>query len=377
MKIALKERLAWLPAPGTMIVVAGLMAGLYAVDRWLAALETREVNAEARGLYASGEQMLRAGDAEDAVNNFRRARYLDRGNRAYELALADAQLGNHRADEAKTTLENVLDRDSNDARANLLMARALVSTHELEDADSYYHRAIYGEWRGNAEAEKSKARVELAEMLAKEGKKQELLSEVLLLANDSQSMASQSTAGLRKKVAEFYLQAGSPGRAGEAYRAMISEDSRNGEAYLGLGQAELQLGVFRAAETAFRSAVRLLPGNQRATEQVQVAEKLVDLDPTSRRLSSVEKFRRSRQILSLTEASVVECLKGKAVPDRLHDLMETADGLQKQKALPAPTNEMAEAQLTAAQDIWKARVDACGAAPVNDVLTIIHRRIDQ
>src|SRR5436305_1503286 len=112
-----------LPAPTLALIVLALVVGLYSVDKFLAAQEQSEVEQEARNHYADGRARLHAGKTQDAVVDFARAHALERSNREYQLALATAQLADHQLPAARDTLTDLLDEDSNDGRANLLMAR--------------------------------------------------------------------------------------------------------------------------------------------------------------------------------------------------------------------------------------------------------------
>jgi tetratricopeptide (TPR) repeat protein len=359
-------------APGTAIAVACSMIALYGIDRSLARLETNEVESEAQGLYAAGQKLLNTGRPGEAVDAFQRAHSLDRTNRDFELSLAAAQLAAGKAGDAERALSDALNRDSNDGRANLLMARVLKAEGRFDDAVSYYHRAIYGAWPSQAGRERTDARLELADQLAKRGRDQELLSEVLLLDNDAQGDPI-----LARKVAELYLQAGSAGRAAAAYHALIRANPRDADAYVGLGEAELERGDYHAAHSAFAAALRDRPEDPKAAARVRLADQLAELDPTSRRLSSREKFRRSQQILSLTEDATVNCLRGQT-SNELHDLLAAAAKLRAERAPATPTNEAAEARLELAGRIWKSRLRSCSAPPAPaDSLTIIHKKIEQ
>ncbi len=359
--------------PAVVIALVALMAGLYGVDKSLASLESREVNAEAARLYSDGQLQLASGKAAAAVDDFRRAHALDRGNRLFELALAGAQLTDGRTGDAEQLLQELLELNSNDGRANFLMARVRLAQNRFDDAVPFYHRAIYGSWPDGSQADKTAARLELAEQLAKRGRNEELLSELLLLDH-----AAQNDPQLAKKVAGLYLEAGSANRAESAYRMMVRADPKDADAYEGLGQAELRLGEYRAAHAAFANALRYRPGDPKAAIRVQLADRLADLDPTSRRLGSAEKFRRSQDILYLTEDATLDCLKGKAPPDPLHDLLAASEKMRSEKVPASPSNEAAEARLELAAQIWKARLQACPAPPPeDDPLPIIVKKIEQ
>jgi tetratricopeptide (TPR) repeat protein len=355
------------------LAVAALMVGLYGVDKSLASLEMREVNAEARGHYQKGQKLLASGKAADAADEFRRAHTLQRTNRDFEIALAGAQLTAGRPEEAEQTLSEVLNRNSNDGRANLLMARVRTAQSRFDDAVPFYHRAIYGGWPDGSAADPVEARLELADQLAQRNRSQELLSELLLLDDES-----SGDPRLARKVAGLYLEAGSAARAEAAYRAILREDPNDADAEEGLGQAELRRGDYYAAHAAFSAAVRLRPDDAKAPARLQLVLRLMQLDPTSRRLGSVEKFRRSQQILDLAEKAALDCVNGQPPPEPLPELLATSAKLRSEKAGPMPSNEAAETRLELAVQLWKARPRACQTKPADeDPLAIIIAKMEQ
>jgi tetratricopeptide (TPR) repeat protein len=363
-----------LTAPGgTVFVVAALMTGLYIVDKALASLETREVTAEARRHYAEGQSLLAAGKAAAAVDEFRHAHTLMRTNRDFDLALASAELTAGRPEDAEQMLSEILSRNSNDGRANFLMARVRVAQNRFNEAVPFYHRAIYGSWADGSNADKTDARLELADELAKRGRSEELLSELLLL--DAPSARDPK---LARKVAALYLEAGSASRAEAEYRAMLKLNPKDPDAFLGLGETELRRGEYRLAHAAFGGALRYRPDDPKIAARMQLADQLAQLDPTSRRLGSEEKFRRSEEILYRVEDATLDCLKGQAVPPQLHDLIDQSTKLRAQKLTAMPSNEAAEMRLEMAEQIWKARLQACPSQPAaDDPLKILIAKMEQ
>jgi Tfp pilus assembly protein PilF len=326
------SRNAAIPAPTLAVIVLAVMVGLYGVDKFLAAQEQSELRQEAHNHYSAGQQSLHAGKPHQAVVDFARAHTLERSNREYQLALATAQLADHQPPAARDTLTELLDDDSNDGRANLLMARVLAVEGRFHDADSYYHRAIYGEWPASSPAEPRNVRLELANLLAQHGDSRELLSELLLL----QSAPAQNPA-TEKQLAILFLQAGSAQRAADAYRQLIRENPGDVDAWLGLGRAEILADNYHAAENAIMSALHRQPYDARIQSQLQLVAKLASLDPTARRLSTAEKYRRSVAILDLVRAA---CGTPPVNPE----------------SKPHPiTNETAEALLDEAEALWKHR----------------------
>ncbi|MGH9557621.1 MAG: tetratricopeptide repeat protein, partial [Bryobacteraceae bacterium] len=132
--------------------VAGLIAGLWAADVFLARVQDRELSGQARSDYAGGVRLLAENRPAEAADALRKAYDLDRTNSSYELRLAEALLADGKLDEAAGSLADVLERSPNNGEANLLEARLIASEGKFDEAVSYYHRAIYGIWREDPQA---------------------------------------------------------------------------------------------------------------------------------------------------------------------------------------------------------------------------------
>jgi tetratricopeptide (TPR) repeat protein len=341
------SRKSTLPAPTLALIVAAVMVVLYGIDKFLADQEQSELMAEAHNHYTRGGKLLNAGKAHEAVAEFARARSLERSNREYPLALATALLADHQPTAAGEILTDALDEDSNDGRANLLMARVLVAEGKFKDADSYYHRAIYGEWPPSS-SESGKVRLELASLLAEHGNHQELLSEVLLL-----QINSATDPAAQKQIAALFLQAGSAQRAAETYRQMIRDHPDDIDAHLGLARSEEMADDYRAAENAVMAAIHLRPYDRAIQLQLRQVVRLASLDPTSRRLSTAEKYRRSMEILRLVREELAAC-------------GQTSPPARPQATAGPVTNEIAEACLDQAANLWEQRVQVCKQPPAPD-----------
>jgi tetratricopeptide (TPR) repeat protein len=349
-----------LPAPTLAFIVLAVMVALYGIDKFLAAQETSEMDQEASGHFAAGKKLLSEGKPRKAVPEFARAHAIDRNNREYLLSLATAELAALQLTEAGTGLEDVLEEDSNDGRANLLMARLMAKENHFKSADSYYHRAIYGEWPAGSTTQPAKVRLELAELLAKHGSSQELLSELLLLQNEpAQDLAT------RKRLAGLFLRAGSGERAADAYRSLTHDDGNDVDVFVGLGQAEIMAGNYRAAENAFLGALRRRMDDRQVQSDLATVAKLAALDPTVRRLSSAEKYRRSTTILALVQKELNACMPG-------------GSDASANKIQGPINNEMAEARLDQAEKLWRKREEVCKQSPpADDPLVLLMKKLSQ
>lgn len=324
---------------------------LFAFDLTLAKIDRSESASHAADLYAEGRGLLAGGDARGAVDRFASAFAIERENRDYALALGEALLADGRVREAETTLDALLSRAETDGAANLAMARVLVRANRVEEAKSYYHRAIYGRWRGDAPHQRLRARLELIDLLARRHENRELLAELLPL----QDIAADSLA-LRRRLGHLFIAAGSPARGASIFRDLLRRDRSDADAYAGLGEAALAAGNFRTARADLHQAHRLDPGNPHVAALLAVADTIVTLDPEQRGLGAAERLARARAVLARTIAVLQRCLPaGPAESGRLLD----AQRLLARVTPAAEQDRATDAILTSASELWTARPERC------------------
>lgn len=333
---------------GLALVLAGVIVGLWTFNHFLAAVERSEMEREAEQRFRQGNALLAAGRAPAALDEFQRANSIVRGEDRYMLGVAEALLALGRTGEAEVRLEEVLKRSPNDGHANLLLARLRAAGEQPQLADAYYHRAIYGSWRSEADRKRLQARLELAEFLAARGAREALLSEVLLLQNQA-----RNDPALLHTVARLFLAAGSPERSAQVYRQILAQDQLDLEAYRGLGEARLRAGDYRGAQDAFLSALRRDPGNAAVSARLRFAATLAQLDPTVRRMSTAEKYRRSAKLLEVVRSSLAACGAAPLQPPLPREPRRI-------------TNEMAEDLLAQAERLWAERMKVCTQPPAPD-----------
>ena len=345
------------PTVGLLALIGLALAVLWSLDVFLARTEQDAVQAEAARMYDQGKAALQSGNAAEAVDDLRRASSLVRDNRAYQLDYAQALISAGKLDEADTNLKTLLQADPNNGQANLLAARLMVKQGKAADAESHYHRAIYGSWPENAPKHRLQVRMELANFLVSRGEQQELLAELLALDNES-----QASVPMRKQIAHLYLVAGSPGRAAGVYRDLVRRDPDDAASYVGLGEVEMAQGDYHSALSAFLDASRRNSDDPTVQNAIERCNAVIALDPTPRRLSSAEKFARSTQILKLARDALDRCLGNHAAGnvDDMRKMVDASDKMLAEKTPAHVTNELSEARLTFAEQLWQARVKACG-----------------
>lgn len=361
---------------GTLLLVCAAIGGLFALDTFLAGLERADAAAEARRLFAAGRRLAAEGRNRDAAERFRAALGLARGERTYQLALARALLAAGRPAAADTVLAELLAKDATDGPANLMMARVLRAEGQIPRAVSYYHRAIYGRWSGDAAPERVRARFELIELLAQREAPKELLAE--LLAAEIDAPADLRT---RKWLGRLFIQAGSPARAADLFRAILRKHPGDADAYAGIGEAQFAMGNYRAARANLQQAARLDPGNSEIRARLAACEEVLALDPLQRGLGLDQQYRRSLRLVELALDTLENCV-GPTPPASVQALADSARRRLRHPARAAIARREPdgfESNLDLAERLWELRTIACGrpAGASRDPLGLVLAKIAQ
>jgi tetratricopeptide (TPR) repeat protein len=338
---------------GTFVVILVAIAALFAADTFLVRIERSEDQAEATRLVAEGHELMQRDRSTEAAERFKDALSIERDNRDYRLALADALLAAKNYAEAENALGELLQKDSTDGNANLAMARVLVGEMRIPEGISFYHRAIYGRWRADAAQNRLKARFELVDLLARQNAKEELLAELLPLQDEASADVQT-----RSRIGELFLSAGSPARAAEVFQDVLRRDSQNADAYNGLGQAEFARGNYQVARTDFLNASRLKPDDAGIRMRLDLCEQILSLDPTRRGLTSNERYQRSLKLVALALDEINRCPATSAP----QELVDSANKALKGRVPELRQNAAAEANVDLTEQLWQARGRDCGAS---------------
>ena len=343
------------------------IAALFAIDTFLAKTERTESQVEAGRLYQNGRRLLQSGQSAQSVEQFRSAVAVDRDNQAYQLALAQALLAADNPSEAETVLTALVQENPFSGPANLALAQVMVHENKIADAISYYHRAIYGQWKENASANQLQVRFELADLLSHQDSKEALLAELLPLQDEApDDVATQERIGL------WFLAAGSPARAANVFREILRADPQRPEALAGLGKAEFASGDYRGARDEFEAALRIGPEDPTIRARLDLCTRILDLDPTLRGLGPEERLRRSRKLLESALDDVKQCL-GEPASDPAQGVMKSAEGLLRRKTITYDDN------LDLTDQLWQLRQRNCKQTilPGEEPLEIVLSKLSQ
>jgi tetratricopeptide (TPR) repeat protein len=345
------------------------IAGLFALDTFLADRERAANRSEARRLLKEGLQLMDRGAMPDAVDRLRSAVSAERENPVYQRALAAALVTAGEWDDAEAVLTERLQHDPLDAEASLLMARALAGEGDTRQAIAFYHRAIYGQWGAGAGGGRIRARFELVDLLASTHDPPELLAELLPLQTEA-----PTDVRTRKRIARLFIAAGAPTRAIEIFGDVVRRDRHDADGYAGLGEAELQLGNYRSACRHFATAVKLGGDDRPAEARLELCTRVLALDPTQRGLGPVEQHRRSRDLLAATLEAFENCT-GPGPHPAQPPLADSARAALARPAPPSPTAGAVEENLDLAERLWRLRTPPCPMSPSGLAADLLLQRL--
>ncbi len=354
---------------GTFALTVLAIVGLFMVDTLLARLDRAENGAQARRLFAQGQQLLERGDDVQAIERIGDAIATDRTNRGYLYALAQAQIEAKRNSDAETTLKNLLDSDSADGEACLLMGRVLSQEKRFAEAATFYHRAIYGGWQEDQSGNRIRAHNELIEMLERSGSKPELLAELLTV----QDQVPKQSISDRLRMGELFLQAAAPVRAEDVFRSLVHDAPTTAAAYKGMGEAEFAMGNYRSAEHQFQIALRYAPDEPTAKERLATTDEVIALEPMARGLSLDERYARCQRILKLVVDTYNQCVPSDSTRSLLDKANEVLKGPVRRKA----EADSLETNLNLAEQLWLAHKKECGSMNPNSPLALVLAKLTQ
>jgi len=201
------------------------------------------------------------------------------------------------------------------------------------------------------------ARFDLIHTLSGFGRTQQAQAELLTLM---QQMPPDPA--IRKRVGSLLLQFGLAKESAEVFRDVLSSQNQDGEAYAGLGEADLALNDLLDARAAFRQAVRLDPGNDVYRQRLQLNEQIIALDPAMRGLAASERYRRSRKLMESALGALDQCMAAKpsAPPDAVRGIADQARKELLNHRAPRSYAEASDANIALADQLLAERQKLCG-----------------
>jgi Flp pilus assembly protein TadD len=289
----------------------GLMIVLLTLTAFISRMYHKEVHVLADQWFAQGETHFQAGDAADAVKDYRNALVYSPGNPVFQLHLAQALFAAGKDAEARSYLLNLLTESPGSGEINLELAR--IAAREkgwMQEALRYYYAAMYGVWDSNPIQMRWNVHRELCEYLLALGNANRAEPEIIALAQDVPpgDVARQKEAGALLQRAKLW------NRAFEEYRAILISRKHDADALAGAGTAAFQMGQYARAIQYFNELPREQRANPGISSMLETAREVQAANPFLPELSSQERARRTVKALARAESLARDCSERQGKP---------------------------------------------------------------
>lgn len=266
--------------PVMLALVAGLGVIFFLAVAGLSRAYHTQRNALGGRWFNRAVADLNARNYVSAMNEARSALLYSPDNYGYQLTLAEALIGLKRTDEAYSYLVNLWDRQPEDGVVNLELARIAAQRGRTEQAQRYYHNAIYAVWPGDQVAKRRDTRLELIEYLLRIHSTADAQAELIALQQNLGDDPAQ-----QEHVGDLFVRAQDYEHALATYRMALKSDPHNAAALAGAGLAAFQLGQYPLAERYLQEAVASRAGDTKSEDLLKTAEEVLRMDPFRRQIS--------------------------------------------------------------------------------------------
>jgi chloride channel protein, CIC family len=359
--------------PGGVKFPTGLLAGVLAILAAVVSLGgfvnyfyREKANDRAEQSYQAGNDLLEKDLYPQAVEQYRNALSISH-NIDHRLALGLALIKAGRMSEASIYLNEVLRERPGSGPANFGIATADVAEGRVGDALLHYQRAIAGSWPEDPVKNRFRARIQLIEFLAKQGRQVKARAELLAVAADLPGDPES-----QKDVGRMLIGFGLPREAVELYSNLLKTGPPDAAEYDGLGEAYFAVNDYRRANDAFRRALEIDPADEMASHRAEICDRILAMDPTQRGIGSKERYRRSQEILGDVLKEWTACAgPDDASPAESKDEVSAARALLSRKGSPRSLSDAADDNLSSAEALWKRRLSTCQPPAGDDPLALV------
>jgi tetratricopeptide (TPR) repeat protein len=284
-----------------LVLLIAIAVAAFFVTRAIAA-NNHDMNLrDAAEWYRRGLGQLDAGDADSAIDSFRRATVKDRSEKRYVLALARALASTRQDEAARGALLALRESAPEDPDINLQLARLAVDREDVTEAIRYYHNALYAPWPTEQAEPRRRVRVELIRFLLTHDQVNRALSELVALSTD---LPDDPAAHV--EVGRLFATAGDHRRALDQFQRALRLAPESGAALAGAGQAMFQVGDYLLARTYLRRAPNDIDGVKETRELVDL---VLSSDPLAARIGSYERRRRLIDNFSYANERLSSCIE--------------------------------------------------------------------
>ena len=254
--------------------------------------------------YQQGQEQLRFGHIQEAIDCFRNATTNDHDNAEYTLALANALASADHVEEARQALLRLRTSTPESGEINLNLARLDAKEGRMTEAVLYYHNALYGIWpRDQLAGQRTRVRVELVQYLLAAQDTSQALSELLILSSDiPDNVPSHNNVG------QMFLEAGDSQHAAEQFVQALRINSKDPAALSGAGRATFNLGDYINADRYLQSAETNGSKSKDTLTLLEQTRLILSHDPLAAQLGTEERIRRISENLNFASRELQSCI---------------------------------------------------------------------
>jgi tetratricopeptide (TPR) repeat protein len=311
--------------------------------------------------YARGQHALAEGDAIHAVEAFRHASVLKRGDRQYTLALARALFAGHDNAAAARALLGLREAAPDDPEVNLELARLTTANGDADAALRYYHNALYAPWPDEQTDARRGVRLELIRFLLATRQTNRAESELVALTSDL-----PDTLALHVQIGDLFVAVGDRQRALNQFERALALARQDRTALAGAGRAAFALGDYDKAQR-YLGGLPDPSGDLR--DMREIAHLVLAGDPFATHIGSSARRRRLTDAVSHLSQHLERCtaLPGHGAAAALLQLADDTSAFIKELAHDsALENDTIENGLDLVNRGERAVTDACPPAQATD-----------
>jgi tetratricopeptide (TPR) repeat protein len=191
-----------------------------------------------------GEQAMRAGKPQAAIDALSSALAFDPNQRNTQIKLAQALASAGRVQEATVYFNSLLESQQGSGVINLQLARLAVRQGDQVQAIDDYQRAIYGNWEGDGYVRRREVRFELIKYLIDRQQLDRARTELLVASGN----APEDDISVQLEIARLMELAQDPSDALHLYKTILRRHPSLREALEGAGSTAFQLGRYLEAK---------------------------------------------------------------------------------------------------------------------------------
>ena len=273
-----------------------------------------------------GEQAMRDGKPQAAIDALSSALAFDPNQRDTEIKLAQALASAGRIQEATVYFNSLLESQQGSGLINLQLARLAARQGDESQAIDDYQRAIYGNWEGDGYVRRREVRFELIKYLIEHQQLDRARSELLVASGN----APEDDISVQLEIARLMELAQDPGDALHLYKTILRRHPSLREALEGAGRAAFQLGRYLEAKRYLGHALE---------------GPAVDQEPAAAIAQSRDKLNEATRLLALYPSSGLRPSEhiARVLADRKLAMARLAECTQDRAAGPAKDSAQASA----------------------------------